>query len=187
MGFRSRSRGSRLGTPNRRQSSWQVGPGGTTSVTVATSTTTILGSVANATEDGLTVVRIRGELLVMLLTSNAAGNGFSGAFGIGVASADATAVGVTAVPNPIDDEDWDGWMYHRYFHLRSATALVAADAAKQVDGGNACQACLRLEVDSKAMRKLPENMGLFASIQVVISGVASMSHDFNSRILIKLP
>ena len=187
MAFRSRSRGSRLGTPQRRQSSWQVGPGGTAEQLFTTSTALILGSVANATEDGLTVVRLRGELLLMLTTADAVGGGYTGAFGIGVASADATAVGVTAVPNPINDEDWDGWLYHRYWSLAAGGVLAAAAAADATDQVNSTTAALRLEVDSKAMRKLPENMGIFASLQVTESGVSLMSAWFNSRILIKLP
>ena len=179
----ARLRGNRLVRQfPRRQTSWALGPGGTASTTLATSTSTILGAVAFASSDGLTVVRIRGELMLQLLTSSAAAGGFSGAFGIGKATLDATGIGVSALPNPIDDEDWDGWLYHRYYALRSAGVIVLADA----DAANSVTSSLRLEVDSKAMRKLPENEALFASIQTVESGVSNMTADFNSRVLVKL-
>jgi len=46
---------------------------------------------------------------------------------------------------------------------------------------------LRLEVDSKAMRKLPENMVIFCALQVLEVGVSTMAWHFNSRSLFKLP
>ena len=182
----NRLRGSRLARAPRRLTSWQVGPGETGARAFTGDATNFFGAISAATEDGLTVVRLRGECLLMLKTADAATAGFTGAIGVGTASVDATTVGISAVPNPIDDEDWDGWLWHRYFSLASGAA-IAAGVSSDDDIVNAVSAVLRIEVDSKAMRKLPENMAVYAAIQVVEAGAATMSGWFNSRLLVKLP
>ena len=183
----ARPRGFRQGRPaTRRKTSWGVGPEGTGERVLTGSATNIFGAVVAILQDGVTLVRLRGECLMMLKTSSAAGDGYTGAVGVAVSTVDATTVGVTAVPNPIDDEDWDGWLYHRYFSLASG-AVIAAGVSSDDDLVNATSAALRFEVDSKAMRKLSENDAIYASIQVVENSAATMSAWFNSRTLFMVP
>ena len=48
---------------------------------------------------------------MFLSAATSALDGFNGAFGIGLVTRQALAVGVSAVPTPLDEEDWDGWLY----------------------------------------------------------------------------
>ena len=138
------------------------------------------------TQSGLTHIRLRGELLLYLATSDALLSGFAGAFGIGIASTAAMTVGVASVPTPIQEEDSDSWLFHRYFHLKTPGAISAAGAALSWSGNG--DSVLRLEVDTKAMRKLADlDIGLYCAIEVTEVGTASMVWQFNSRSLVKLP
>ncbi len=188
MGRFVRSRSPQISRPSRRLMSWTFGPssgtGGSEQTVTATGSTLLTGAVTSV-EDGLTIVRLRGELTLHLFTASTAGSGFFGAFGIGLASLQAVTIGVTAVPTPIDEEDADVWLYHRFFTIAAGDVMAAASASSQgLQSGNLS---LRLEVDSKAMRKFPENMAMFAAIQVTESGTAAMGVQFNSRTLVKLP
>ena len=112
--------------------------------------------------------------------SDAAGGGFFGALGIGVVTSDAFAVGVTAVPNPVDDADWDGWMWHQFVSVHTITATIA-------DGVNAQGVYARVPIDTKAMRKIPLNETVFLSLQVAEAISATMEVFADSRMLLKLP
>ena len=73
------------------------------------------------------------------------GDGFTNvALGIGIVSADAFAVGSTAMPGPITDPGWD-WMYVNYF------GAITGATTTEVFEGNAFR---NLVVDTKAMRKI---------------------------------
>ena len=100
------------------------------------------------------------------------------AVGIGIVTSDAFAVGVSAVPDPIDQMEWDGWLYHRFFDLHSSEAALG----DQQNGLTSIQ----FEVDSKAMRKVADNMTLMAVVQAVEIGAAVMVAHFDSRLLVKL-
>ena len=180
-----------LGRSQRRKTSWTVGP--ETGVNGATQVITASGSVLATTAvittmDGITLVRTRGELVLLLGIAAAQGDGFHGAFGIGQVSSPAFTAGVGSVPTPLTEEDWDGWLYHRYFGLFSGGPLATATAADQQSQVNSTSAALRLDVDSKAMRKSEIDMTFYAAIEVVELGTASsMEFAFNSRMLVKLP
>jgi len=182
---RSRSRGRSQGSV-RRKTSWQVGSGGNVATLISATGSTILGVGSFSTEDGLTATRIRGELLIGLESSSQVNGGFVGAFGIGLTDISAFAIGVTAVQTPLADADWDQWLFHRFFACRSA-GLIGNVAADDVDIVHSVVAAMRLEVDTKAMRKLPEDVGVYACIEVTESGAATMRVDFDSRMLIFLP
>ena len=170
----------------RRKTSWALGPGGTSVLVITASQSSILGAGSQPLVDGLTMVRLRGELLLRLSLASAVTGGFTGAFGVGLSTVAAFAIGVTALQTPLTDEDWDGWLYHRYFALGPG-GVIDNSAAADADQVNATSAALRLEVDSKAMRKIPEGTNIFAAIEVVEFGTATMEADFNSRILVKIP
>ena len=173
----------------RRKTSWNIGP--QTGVDgapqgISASTASLATGLAVVLESGLTLVRTRGDLNLIL---QIAGNqeGFHGAFGIAIATSPAVTAGIASVPTPITEEDWDGWLYHRYFSLIAGGAIAAATAAQQADQVNASSAALHIEVDSKAMRKLAVDETLYAAIEVVELGTATMQWAFNSRMLVKLP
>ena len=133
--------------PSRRKSTWGFG-GDSSAGTVAISaiTGTILGTGAVALLEGLTIVRTRGEILMWLSAVGTAQDGISGALGLCIVSENAFAVGSTAVPHPITDIAWDGWYWWHAVNLFAPSTTQAT-----LDRVIASQ---RLEVDSKAMRKI---------------------------------
>ena len=167
------------GRSPRRQTAWEQGPGGSTATGLTGSNTQIVGSGIAALVDGLTVVRIRGSFEAILTSAVSALDGFHAVLGMCVVTNDAFAIGVTAVPNPMDDADWDGWMYHRFFdlHAKGATPSFLLEN----------QTVIQFEVDTKAMRKLPLNETLLMSMQLIEVGAAGISVFFDSRMLVKLP
>jgi hypothetical protein len=117
----------------------------------------------------------------MFLTASDAGpGGFSGAFGIGITTADAFGIGVTAVPTPLTERDWDGWLFWHAWNLKTVTATIA-------DGVNAVGAFQRIEVDTKAMRKQDENMLIYGCMEGTEVGNAVLNWNFDSRLLVLLP
>jgi len=187
----ARSRGgsfrSRSGV-SRRKTSWTVGPGsgtGGSAQSITTSSAVLMGATAVVAVDGITMVRTRGEFNAFLTAAAGAPEGFFGAFGIAVASSAAVAAGVASVPTPIAEESWDGWLYHRYFST-IAGGVVDGTAATDDVQVNATSAALRLEIDSKAMRKLEIAQTIYAAVEVALTGTATLRVFMNSRILVKL-
>ena len=170
---------------SRRKSTWSQGPGGTTLTVITGSSSTILGAGSIALEP-ITLVRTRGELLMYLESAVTARDGFLGAFGIGIASHQAFLAGAAALPAPITEMDWDGWLYHRIINVQAAGPIVVATASQIQLQVHDTTAALRVEVDSKAMRKLGPEMVQFAMLEVVEVGAANMVVEFNSRVLDKL-
>ena len=177
---RSRSGFSR-GRSQRRTTAWTFGPGGSDVVSTGASGQTILGSgVILAGESKVTLVRLRGSLQVYLKTSSAAGDGFHCALGIGIVMNEAFGVGQTAIPGPISEADWDGWLYHRFFDLHTFDATIANNIELGL-------AVAQFEVDSKAMRIWDDGETLMAILEVSEGTAATMDVFFDSRILVKLP
>ena len=165
-------------TSTRRSTSWEVGPEGT--VLFTGSASNLMGTVL-PTVDGLTIVRIRGDVLIRLHTSVAGVNeGYRGAIGMGVVEDNAVAIGITAMPLPSTDDFWEGWMWHQWFNVKSNTSTLA-------DGANADAITFRATIDSKSMRKLPVGMTLALVVEVVEAGTALVQVDVQSRSLVKLP
>jgi len=186
---RSRSRFPRQAVTARRKSSWSSGPASTATggvQTISASGVTPLGLGAGITADGVTLVRTRGELLLFLATASASTNGFYGAFGIGVVSDQAFAAGGASMPSPITNVDWEGWLYYRNLSIISG-GIIDGTAASEDSLVNPVSASLRLEVDSKAMRKVGINETIFAVLDLVEIGTAALKVFFNSRMLFKLP
>ena len=165
----------------RRRTGWEDGPGRDTVQTAITaSANAIATSALVSLEDGLTVARLRGRLEMWLSAADAVNSGFSGAFGIGIATSDAISVGATAVPTPITEQDWDGWLFWQSFGLFAP--IGALTASTSLDGTQ-----LRMDVDSKAMRKFDENMALYAVVEVGEVASATLQWRFDSRLLLFLP
>ena len=116
--------------------------------------------------------------------ATAAGDGFLGALGIGIVTTDAFDAGITAVPGPFSDSDWDGWIWHHFFQLRGiAVQSQGADVAINSVGGT-----LRIPIDSKAMRIQSDNEVLFGMTETAVeTGTAGMVVVADTRVLDKLP
>ena len=144
----------------------------------AASQSVFLGSGTIPTLDGLTLVRTRGLLDIFLDGAPSSdGDGYFGAMGIGIVSDAAFAAGITAVPTPITESFWDGWLYHTFLSIH----------AMDITFGNQAAAHQRVEVDSKAMRKIAVGETLMAVLEVVEIGTATFNVFWDSRSLVKLP
>ena len=105
------------------------------------------------------------------------GEGFHLAIGIGIVSSQAFSIGATAIPGPLSEMEWGGWMYHRILDLHAVTATI---------GDNNFSNTVWEEIDSKAMRKISSNEVLVAMVEAVEVGTASMDIYFDTRVLLKL-
>ncbi len=160
----------------RRQTSWALSVEGTLAHT--SSMAQLVPTVAVPAVDGLTIVRIRGEFLAYLVTVGSNNDGFEGAVGIGIVTDEAIAAGVAAVPTPFSDEDDELWLWHSFFHIIGASTSSPSQQPA---------ATVRIQVDTKAMRKIPIGNTLFAAVEVVESGVVSGESHLHTRLLVKLP
>jgi len=161
----------------RRATSWFKGPDGIISTT--TSSVIQFATGAIAIDDGLTLVRFRGELLISLVTATGVLDGFEGAFGVCIVSENAFAAGIASIPTPISDIAWDGWMVYQMFHVKAMTATFS-------NAVNAVTGSMRVELDSKAMRKFKSTDVLVAVTEVTEVGTAQLTMQLQSRILVKL-
>jgi len=172
-GFPSRARSPR------RLTTWDTGPGSSGHTTIAATGKFILGvGIVLAREAKVTIVRTRGYLSVYMLAGAGAEEGLIGAFGMGIVSSDASAIGVTAMPGPVSDASWPGWFAHELFDVLQRTGTES----DTFDVGTAFHA----KIDSKAMRKLGESETVFAMVEVVEIGAISAKVAFDSRMLFKL-
>ena len=166
-----RSRGTR------RNTSWGFGPDSTEQT--MSSSAKILGSTGITTTVPSTIIRIRGYQSLTVLSTSAGGDGMLGASGIGLVTADAFAIGITAIPGPQTDSQWEGWMWHRFWDVRTNTATLA-------DGVNSVGANKSFEIDSKAMRKWDSASQVLVMVhEGTESGAMSVEVNADTRILIK--
>ncbi len=176
-----RSYGRPIQTRSRRAVSWSLGPTsegvGFTGAAKSFWTTGI-----NLTIPKATLVRIRGDMLINGTLFTSANDGFRGASGLGIVSADAFNNGVASVPGPGTDPDWPGWIWHSYWHVRG---IAAQSAGADVSINSFC-GVQRIVIDSKAMRKWGNNEVLMGvSEPITETGVASIIIDADTRLLIK--
>ncbi len=170
----ARPRRGQLRSP-RRSTAWGTGVGSTAPTTINGTQTSIIGGSIVPGVDGLTIIRIRGYIELVMDAIAAAQDGFTGAFGICLVTTDAFAVGITAMPDPVGDAHWDGWFYHRFFSFHAAAGAVSNELR------------LAWELDSKAMRKFPAGMNAVLLLETTEIGTASMEVFADSRTLVKLP
>ncbi len=172
---RARSGGFGPRGSTRRQTSWNVGPGGVTTTTITASGSAIVGAGLQAAVAGLTLVRLRGSLGLLLAAASSITDGFIGAFGLCKVQVQAFDIGITALPLPIDDMGSEVWWYHRFFTIRSGKTTLATDFGMDI------------QTDTKSMRKLEDGAILVPVIQVTEFGTADLRVNFDSRVLLKLP
>ena len=122
-----------------------------------------------------TVVRTRGVLHVQS-DQTAASEVYNAALGIAVVSAQAEAIGVTAVPTPNADRESDLW-----FLFEEITGqFLFADATGFIEGAGG----LIRHFDSKAMRKVEDGQDIVVVIENFFS--AGTQVTVSGRMLIKL-
>ncbi len=127
----------------------------------------------------LTIVRIRGFVHVLQTVSSAANSGMFGAMGIALVNSDAFAAGSGSIPGPFTDLNWDNWMWHSFWDVRTATNVLG-------DGVNATSITQRIEIDSKSMRKWDPAETLVGMFEVGIeSGTAVVNVRGDTRLLLK--
>ena len=163
-----------LRTSSQRKTSWTFGIIPSLSQTFAASGVGLFGG-NDIVADGQTLIRVRGFLELILTSASALGDGFHGAVGIGVVQTAAFDTGVAAVPVPVADVTWNGWLWHQWFSLTAPTAAQVTEN-RQV-----------FEVDSKAMRKLSADQTLFYAISATEVGTSGMIARMGIRSLVKLP
>ena len=184
----ARSRGFHPARSQKRLSAWTVGPQDILT-SLSSSSITAWSSGVGLTGSGqeVTAVRIRGSFTALLRAASAPENGFRCTIGIGKVTSAAFAVGVTALPSPLDGEpDWDGWMYHQFFQL-IGSSIIDGSVMDSEDVVNATSAVYRADIDTKAMRKLQSDEIIMGVIEVAEIGTATMSFSADTRMLIKLP
>ena len=179
---------SRVIRNQRRKVGWTVGPRTTAGGQVITGTGKVGATIAVAINaDAITMVRLRGEMLFYLTAATALADGFDLAVGLAVVSDQAFAVGVTAIPGPLAEDNWDGWFYHRYVHIAAGGPIVAANVSLEPGQVNSTSAAVRFEVDGKAMRKVKEGDSIVTILEATLAGTATMKWHFTSRMLFKFP
>jgi len=169
----------RIPIRSKRMTSWGVGPQSLEVLLTASAKQLWTAAVVLVRDTKVTIVRIRGMVHIMQTNATSIGDGFSGALGIGVMSGDAFNAGVASLPGPVTDSEWDGWMWHSFFDVRQRTAIEA-------DGVNSGSGDVRIEIDTKAMRKFEDTEALVGVIEVTEQGTATAEFWADSRILLKL-
>ena len=165
-------RGSQLGRrPKRRETDW-VGSGDAAGYTTVAAGVLLLDQSLTSVDTPETIVRVRGVFDVQSDQAATDERPF-GAFGFGIVSQKAFALGATAISGPYSEAAWDGWFVHQYwfapFSFRSA---VGASYPNQ-----------RYEFDSKAMRKLTPDQKLV--VMVENRSTVGMRFNLGFRMLIK--
>jgi len=170
-GFPARSR-------SRRITAWGLGPADADGA-LSASGAALWSQGIVITVNEVTLVRIRGNLRIIIKSSSAAGDGYRGASGIGIVTKEAFAAGAVSMPTPQSNADWDGWLWHSFWTVQAITATIA-------DGVNAAAVSKDIEIDSKAMRKWNDDMTLFGMHEVVELGTSTIEFQADSRLLVKL-
>ncbi len=128
-----------------------------------------------ATVEGLTIIRLRGEVVIDALLGTA-GDSAEIAIGMIVVSDEAFAAGAASIPSPITDAD-DDWMFHQWCSVGSRLVGAAGQGSSY-----------RFQVDNKSMRKLPVGKTVVCVAEMASEvGVVSADLSLNLRALLKLP
>ena len=122
-----------------------------------------------------TVVRTRGAIH---LSSDqiAADEVYGAAYGQAVVSDQAAAIGVTAVPTPVTDDNSDLWFVFEYMF----GSFVFSDATGASESG-----ITQTTIDSKAMRKVQEGEDIVLVLERATNGFGITALGY-TRMLIKL-
>ena len=152
-------------------------------MSISTTTPAFLGSALQANIDGLTLVRTRGYFSLRLTLAVSDLDGFAGAVGIGIATLAAVTAGISSVPTPITEQDSEHWIFWQAFEVKAQQLFVAGGSPGLEQHG----VYDKFMVDSKAMRKFNEDDALYACVEMVEVGAATVQIHHDSRMLFKLP
>ena len=146
---------------------WAATPFSTS--TISTATTAGGGGVSTGAQ--ATVLRTRGYVQAIMDSTKQVGDTMLLTFGLGIVSSDAFAVGGGSLPDPLGDADYP-WLWWGEMFLEAELA-----AAQEAWGGSA----QRLEVDSKAMRRLAPSQTLAWVVQATqVAGAPAVSVTFGT-------
>ena len=177
-----RSRFSQSAGSSRRKTAWSLGPRQVGLPSMTAPGAQLWAGGSQALVDQLTLVRVRGSIAVWLEVVTAIGDGFlQVAHGICNVSENAFGIGVTAVPHPLTDIGWNGWLWHSLM-----SPVVGLSVTESENTGTLSQ--VRFELDSKAMRKIRESDVLIGVTEVGTEiGTATLQFVAETRVLDKLP
>ena len=162
----------------RRSTTWGTGVGGGTPANLSGNQTAIIGQGIVPNVEGLTIVRIRGELILQAQAIDAATSSTRITCGICKVTSDAFTAGAGSMPEPEGDVFWDGWMWWSTFGFDFNITTLG------LDGVN----CIRVAIDTKAMWKFEVGYTLALIAQVSDSvGATTMGIAAETRTLLKLP
>ena len=148
--------------------------------TLSAAGSTLWSTGAQAAVDGLTTVRIRGEVVLAIISTTTIGDGFSG-YGIGICNVSENAfnAGIASIPSPLIDIGWPGWMWH---HLGGELRGYST-----TELGTGPMEAVRIPIDSKAMRKLRGTDVTVGVVQLgTETGASILNFTARTRILDKL-
>ena len=124
-----------------------------------------------------TVVRVRGQLVCSVVASAATPGRCFQVFGIKVATAAAIAAGAIELPFTAIGSDWLWW---------KAIPLNVWGGTSAAPSGDGTMANVRVDIDSKAMRKVGGNAALvFASQNVAVTSTQTTDTIGALRVLLK--
>ena len=171
---------SRVPARSARQTSWVSGPSG--NLPISSVGTNLFATGLQATDSGLTLVRSRGELVLQMISAAAGLDGFSRiAAGLCIVSENAFNAGAGSIPDPLVDIAWDGWLWFWTGSLFSVFNKAITD-----DEGSASSG-IRIEIDSKAMRKFKNSDVCCAVLSNQNEvGTAVYEAKISARLLVKL-
>ena len=176
---RSRRSGfQRTSGSRRRNLSWEAGPRTGTPPSVTAAGNVLIANGSQVSAEGLTLMRLRGELLIWLSTVTTILDGYTrvGA-GVCIVSENAFGIGVTAVPAPIADMAWDGWWWHSVF--------AALQGPSTTETGREPAAGFRVPIDTKSMRKVKETDVVIAVVEFGTEvGTAIAQLSLQTRMLV---
>ena len=160
----------------RRNLSWQ---GGSFNVNVGTGAAAVSTLVTEVILEGFpnpTIVRMRGSVLLRVSAVGAAPAVSFLTMGIKLVTASALAIGLTAIELPSDEigSDWIWWS-SRPFHNTTALAAVAGDDGEGL--------VTRVEIDSKAMRKVTPNKVL---VFVAQNNASTSTHTIGMQGIVRI-
>ena len=128
-------------------------------------TSTFQGAAINFLEPA-TILRMRGFVSAAFDETMQVGDEFMVTFGLGIISSDAFAAGAASIPDPASEPEYP-WLWWGAMFLQANVA-----AAQEVWG----QTAMRLEVDSKAMRRVKPRESLTWIVQTAGAAGAPVVH-----------
>jgi len=126
-----------------------------TSMSSLAANSVVLSQTFTPTGAGETVIRTRG-LFGWGSDQQAASEEQMGAVGIGIVSAQAVSVGITAIPHPDTDVGWSGWLWHSFFCSQFTFGTAVGFDTQMIN---------RIVIDSKAMRKVGDEERLVVVVE----------------------